>query len=297
MNRLKALVRSVFGFSRTESNAFLILLPLMALLIFSEPIYRFFIVQRKNDFSKEKILLDSLTKQWDFQKKLDSTSLPQQDKFKFDPNTISEDDLLALGFPGNLAQRIINYRAKKGKFNIKSDLKKIYGMDSSFYIELAPFINLPDEKTYVSAKEKAKTETYIKPEVPLFNLNLADTSQLKKIYGIGPVLAKRIVEYRNKLGGYISTQQLTEVYGLDTAVIHRLNKKSFLPENFTPNQININQADEKTLAIHPYIKFKLAKAIVTYRFQHGNFKMIDDLTPIQTITPETITKLKPYITF
>jgi competence protein ComEA len=297
MNRLKALLRSVFGFSRTETNAFLILLPLMTLLIFSEPIYRFFIVQRENDFSREKILLDSLSKQWEYQKKQDSTSLPQQDKFKFDPNTISEDDLLALGFPGNLAHRIINYRAKKGKFTIKSDVKKIYGMDSAFYAELAPFINLPEKKNYLTEKEEKKTNNYQRPEVPLFNLNLADTGQLKSIYGIGPVLASRIVEYRNKLGGFISTQQLTEIYGLDTAVIHRINKKSFIPENFTPNQVNINTADEKMMSAHPYIKFKLARAIITYRFQHGNFKMIDDLTPIQTITPETITKLKPYLTF
>ena len=218
MNRLKALLRSVFGFSRTESNAFLILLPLMTLLIFSEPIYRFFTVQRKNDFSREKILLDSLAKQWDFQKKLDSTSLPQQDKFKFDPNTISEDDLLALGFPGNLAHRIINYRAKKGKFTIKSDLKKIYGMDSAFYAELAPFISLPEKKNYLTGKEETKTKNYRRPEVPLFNLNLADTGQLKTIYGIGPVLASRIVEYRNKLGGFISAQQLASTFSCSARI-------------------------------------------------------------------------------
>lgn len=297
MNRLKALLRSMFGFSRTETNAFLILLPLMTLLIFSEPIYRFFIIQRTDDFSKEKIELDSLSAAWDFQKKQDSTSLTAHDKFKFDPNTATEDDLLSLGFPGNLAHRILNYRSKKGKFFIKSDLKKIYGMDSSFYVGLVPFINLPEKKNYVSEKEKDKTEKPKRPEVKLFDLNMADTAQLKTIYGIGPVLATRIVEYRSKLGGFISATQLTEVYGLDTAVINRLNKKSFMPENFIPIQININEADEKTLAAHPYIKFKFAKAIVTYRFQHGNFKTIDDLTQIQTIKSETVEKLRPYISF
>jgi competence protein ComEA len=297
MNRLKALLRSVFGFSRTESNAFLILLPLMALLIFSEPIYRFYRVHQKNDFLKDKIRLDSITSQWNFEKQQDSTTAIKQDKFKFDPNTIAEDELLSLGFPGNLAQRVINYRAKKGKFFIKSDLKKIYGMDSVFYAELAPFIDLPDKKNFANEKEKIKTEKQLTKEIPLFDLNQADTGQLKTIYGIGPVLAKRIVEYRSQLGGFITVDQLKEVYGLDTTVINRLNKKSFISENYSVNQTNINTANEKTLAAHPYIKFKLAKAIVTYRFQHGNFKRIDDLTPIQSITPETIAKLKPYITF
>ncbi len=269
----------------------------MALLIFSEPIYRFFLVQREDDFSKEKIILDSLVAQWDFQKQHDSTSLPERDKFKFDPNTATEDDLLALGFPGNLVQRILNYRSKMGKFSIKSDVMKIYGMDSALYTELVPFINLPEKKNFVTATRKDKTDIYKKPEIPLFNLNLADTAQLKSIYGIGPVLANRIVEYRIKLGGFISSQQLSEVYGLDTAVINRLNNKSFIPENFIPNQLNINQADEKTMAAHPYIKFKPAKAIITYRFQHGNFKTIDDLTHIKTLKPETIEKLRPYLTF
>ncbi len=297
MNRFKALLRSVFGFSRTETNAFLVLLPLMALLIFSEPIYRYLTIQRKDDFSKEKQELDSLVAQWNFQKKHDSTSLPGKDKFKFDPNTATEDDLLALGFPGNLAQRILKYRSKKGKFVIKADLKKIYGMDSLFYVELFPFITLPERKPLLAKEEKVKTTETKKSEVELFDLNQADTTQLKSIYGIGPVLATRIVIYRNKLGGFISSQQLSEVYGLDTAVISRLNKKSFVLENFSPVTINVNQADEKTLAGHPYIKFKLAKAIITYRFQHGNFKTIDDLTPIQLITSETLEKLRPYLAF
>ena len=297
MNRLKALLRSVFGFSRTETNAFLILLPLMTVLIFSEPVYRFFSIQRTDDFSKESRELDSLAAQWGFQKKQDSTSLPEKDKFKFNPNTAVEDDFLALGFPGNLVQRILNYRSKKGKFTIKSDLKKMYGMDSSFFAELYPFIDLPEKKSYTPKKEKERLAATKKSEALLFDLNLADTVHLKTIYGIGPVLATRIVLYRTKLGGFISSQQLTEVYGLDTAVINRLNKKSFVPENFKPATLNVNQADEKTLTSHPYIKFKLAKAIITYRFQHGNFKTIDDLTQIQLIAPETVEKLRPYISF
>ena len=295
MNRLKALLRSMFGFSRTETNAFLILLPLVVLVIFSEPIYRFFIVNRSDDFSKERTALDSLVAQWDFQKNKDRTSSLEKDKFKFDPNTATEEDLLSLGFPGNLAQRILNYRAKKGTFRIKSDLKNIYGMDSTLYMSLIPFIELPEKKIKIPQKEKDKIEFARKAEIPKFDLNLADTTQLIKIYGIGSVLAKRIIDHRNKLGGFISSQQLTEIYGLDTAVISRLTKKSFILENYIPNQLNINLADEKSLAVHPYIKFKLAKAVVTYRFQHGNFKAISDLTQIQSMKPETLEKLKPYI--
>ena len=286
----------MFGFSRTETNGFLILLPLMIALIFSEPIYRFFIVQRTDDFSKQRRELDSLVATWEFQKKTGSISLVKS-KFNFNPNTATEEDFISLGFPGNLTHRILNYRAKKGKFVIKADLKKIYGLDSSFYCELVPFIDLPEKKPLVASAEKPKAGETKKTEAALFDLNQADTTQLKKIYGIGPVLAQRIVTYRDKLGGFVSAQQLNEVYGLDTAVINQLHKKSFVPENFNPTPLNVNQADENTLANHPYIKFKLAKAIITYRFQHGNFKTIDDLTRLQTITPETLNKLRPYVSF
>lgn len=295
MNRLKVLIRSMFGFSRTESNAFLVLLPLMTLLIFSEPLYRFLTIQRKDDFSKVKAELDSLVATWDFQQHPDSARLPEKDKFKFNPNTATEEDLLALGFPGNLTHRMLNFRAKNGKFNIKSDVMKIYGMDSSLYRELNPFIDLPEKKILSIAK--AKTGIVKKLKKQLFDLNLADTAQLKTIYGIGPVLASRIIAHRAKLGGFISVYQLNEVYGLDTVAIKRLTRQSFLLENFVPAQLDINQADEKTLASHPYIKFKLARAIVAYRFQHGNFKTIADLTRIQTMKPETLEQLRPYLTF
>ncbi len=297
MNRFKALIRSMFGFSRTETNAFLVLLPLMAMIIFSEPIYRYYVTHRAEDFSKEKLTLDNLVAQWDFQRNNDSISPLGKDKFKFDPNTATEEDLLNLGFPGNLAQRILNYRAKKGTFRITSDLKNIYGMDSVLYAELIPFIDLPEKKINIPKKEKEKIEFAKKLETPKFDLNLSDTTELIKIYGIGLVLANRIIGHRNKLGGFITSQQLTEIYGLDTMVINRLNKKSFISEHFIPTQLNINLADEKTLAAHPYIKYKLAKAFVTYRFQHGNFKAIADLTQIQTMKPETVEKLKPYISF
>lgn len=105
----------------------------------------------------------------------------------------------------------------------------------------------------------------------------------------------RIIKYRDRLGGFISTDQLTEVYGLDTAVIHELKKKSFVTENFEPKTIKINTATEKELAAHPYVKYPMAKAIAAYRFQHGSFQSIDDLTKIAIIDLPTFKKIKPYL--
>lgn len=297
MNRLRAWIRSVFSFSRTETNGFLVLLPLMALLLFSQPLYRWFTSKKGENYSATQHRLDSLVATWEIEKQNDSifTENREREFFRFDPNTATEEELLALGLPGNIAQRILNYRARGGKFLIPSDLKKIYGMDSALYQELRPYITLPARRVAPDLTTKNLHEK--KTEIPRFDLNVADTAQLKSIYGIGAVLSERIVRYRTSLGGFISMEQLSEVWGLDSAVIQRLSQRAFIQPDFQQIHININQADEKTLAAHPYIKAKPAKAIVTYRFQHGNFKSIDDLKKVELLKTTDLNKLAPYLNF
>lgn len=298
MNRLRALIRNIFGFSRTETNGFLILLPLMVLVLFSQPIYRWITSSKPENFSNTQRHLDSLVATWEEEKQNDSTIAenPEASLFRFDPNTATEEELLALGFPGNIAQRIINYRAKGGRFSIKADLSKIYGLDTSFYRELYPFIALP-EKHEATASTLAENPSGKETKTVRFDLNLADTTQLKSIYGIGSVLSKKIVRYRTSLGGFISMEQLSEVWGLDSIVIKRLSEKAFIQPGFELTRIHINHADEKTLAAHPYIRTKMAKAIVTNRFQHGNFKTIDDLKKIVILKASDLNKLEPYLNF
>ena len=126
-------------------------------------------------------------------------------------------------------------------------------------------------------------------------MNKADTAQLKKIHGIGDVLASRIVNFRDGLGGFIDPAQISEVYGLDSAVVHRLKRASYIEENFEPRKLNINTVDEKNLVSHPYIKRSFAKAILAYRFQHGNFKDVRDLTKVALIPAHEADRLIPYL--
>jgi competence protein ComEA len=129
-----------------------------------------------------------------------------------------------------------------------------------------------------------------------FDLNQADTTILKSVYGIGSALASRIVKFRNGLGGFIRVEQLREVYGLDTAVVTQLMRCSYIAEDFQPQKINMNTSDEKMLASHPYVNRSLAKAIVSYRFQHGAFREVRELEKISLITPDAAGKLIPYLT-
>ncbi|HRG78544.1 MAG TPA: helix-hairpin-helix domain-containing protein [Cyclobacteriaceae bacterium] len=297
MNRLKAWVRAFFGLSRRETQGFIILLPLLILSVFIMPTYHLWKASQKQDFSKESKELDSLLARWTWEEKKDSI-LKEADHvlFTFNPNTSTKEDLIRLGFSNQLATRIHNYRTKKGRFLIKSDLLKIYGMDSGLYKRVFAFINLPEERETKKSALPAINETAVSLPKEKFDINQADTTQLISIYGIGSKLSQRIIKYKNQLGGFISMNQLSEVYGLDTAVINELNRKAYITSDYQPKKININSVTEKELSTHPYIKYSLAKAITTYRFQHGNFNSVEDLKKIALIDETFYNKIKPYLT-
>ena len=269
-------------------------------MLFSEPIWHWWISNKPPDLQGDRAKLDSLVALWNHQNDqgdMDPPEPQKQDLFNFDPNNIQANDLLRLGFTRNLATRITRYREKGGKFRTKSDLLKIYGVDSTFYLQIYPFISLPERET-ISEKAPKKNEPkkvlIVKKVSEKFDLNSADTSQLKKIYGIGDKLSLRILKYREALGGFVDMNQLKEVYGLDSLVINRLSESSTIQNEFQPKKININAASEKHLSSHPYLN-KVAKAIVSYRFQHGNFRTVEDIRNVGSIDEKSIQRVIPYL--
>ncbi|GCC52577.1 hypothetical protein SanaruYs_28140 [Chryseotalea sanaruensis] len=266
----------------------------MIFVIFSEPLYRNWRAQAPIELKDETHKLDSLVQLMAMSQTEVSSSLAPV-LFPFDPNKATQSELTSLGFSKTLASRIENYRNKGGEFRIKQDLLRLYGMDSSLYVLMYPYMLLPEslvkrekfvtEKINVAKIEKIKTD-----------LNQADTAALKQVYGIGEKLSLRIINYRNSLGGFIQTSQLKEVYGLDSMVVNRILKNFFIPDVVEPTKININTASEEVLAKHPYIKYKNAKAIVAFRYQHKAFNELDELLNIKVIDQNTFNKMKPYLT-
>jgi competence protein ComEA len=297
MRRFSRLIQIFFGLSRSQTNGFIVLLPVMAVIIFSEPVYRWWVINREADYSRDVMFLDSVISLWQVEQNVgDSMAKPHEyDVFDFDPNRALVEELQSLGFSVSLSKRIINYRDKGGKFRTKSDVLKMYGMDTVLYRRLYNHILLP---TTIQKEGAAKSEIKFedKPKtIARFNINTADSIQLEEIYGIGPKLSKRIITYREKLGGFISIHQLNEVWGLDTTIVNSLAKRSFVAQKYLPVQLNINQATENELSAHPYLSHKSAKAIVAYRFQHGAFTRIEDLGNIQALDINTIQKITPYL--
>ncbi|CAN5446034.1 helix-hairpin-helix domain-containing protein [soil metagenome] len=302
MRRIKAWVRGFFGFSRRETNAFIILLPLMVIILFSEPVYRHLTTGTPGDHSKEDRELDSLLATLTFLK-VDSVDSRKKSRnatlpavivipfYSFDPNTITEEEFITLGLSSYLASRIGRYREKGGKFKKKEDLQRIYGMDSAWFKKASPWIrivNAPKNPFPIKTMEKS---IYV---VETHDINSADSTELMKVYGIGPALSKRICTFRDRLGGYISIEQLNEVYGLDTAVLKSLKKKFFVKESFSPQQISINQMKAEEVR-HPYLRRKEVQAIIAFRTQHGNFQSLEQLMEIKILSAEWIEKVRPYL--
>lgn len=297
MLKIRYWIKDFFGFPRSQVNGFIILLILVAVLIFSEPAWHWWMSNRTPDITADRAKLDSLVALWDAQKVQDTPPEADRALFHINPNNSTEDQFIALGFSQQQAARMIRYREKGGKFRTKSDILKIYGVDTAFYERIYSFIILPEvEQPTQKALKKypAKDVVSVKERREKIDLNKADTSALKEIYGIGEKLSLRILKYREVLGGFISMDQLNEVYGLDSLVIKRLLENALIRDEFEPIKIDINGASERQLSAHPYLK-KIASAIVAYRFQHGDFKSVDDIRKVVNLDEKNFQKIAPYL--
>ena len=290
--RVQRFIQNLIGLSSSEATAFIVLMPLIFLFIFSEPAYRWWRANNEPLDVSRKVIYDSLAKNIE-NEKVDADKVSRIDisNFMFNPNIATLDELKANGISEKLSSRIIQYRNKGGQFRSKNDVAKIYGMDSSLFKKLYAYIDLPDKPEVKQFDKEKKHITTIQ-----YDLNITDSTSLKSIIGIGSVLASRILKYRESLGGFIAPNQLKEVYGLDSAVIKALNI-FFVSDDFHPKRININACTEQELDRHPYFSLREARAVITYRLQHGEYFSITDLQKVKSINETTIRKLTPYISF
>ncbi|MCD8539692.1 MAG: helix-hairpin-helix domain-containing protein [Leadbetterella sp.] len=240
------------------------------------------------------------------------------EKFRFDPNKATFEQMTALGIPPRTATTLLNYRRKGGKFRYREDLQKIYSLKPEIYAALENWIDLPSKEDRRSTHPEKENKTAVRssphpaafeplkrnhdstkakvikapvPEAPV-DINTADTTALKKIRGIGPVYASRIIRFRDALGGFHSTDQLDETYGIPPETLLILKKAVIIGSPV--KRIPINETD--TIK-HPYLKAYQAKALLSYREQHGKFHDEEDLHKIKVLDEETIRKIKPYLKF
>jgi competence protein ComEA len=229
------------------------------------------------------------------EQEISSPSKPAAELFVFNPNIATEEDFIKLGLTKKQASGILNYRNKSGKFRKKEDFSKMYTISKNEYERLEAFISIPveikEEKIY--AEKKAYN---LKPKDKLtVEINTADSLELIRVPGIKGYTAMKIIELRNKLGGFYSREQLREVYRIDSARYSEI-EPFIIVDQFMVKYININKATIDEMKIHPYIRYNLANVIVNYRQQHGLFTSIQDIQKIHLVDADLYRKIAPYLT-
>jgi competence protein ComEA len=226
----------------------------------------------------------------------------KEELFYFDPNTLTADGWEKLGLRDKTIKTILNYLSKGGKFKKQDDLQRIYGLHRGEYERLEPFIRIvPTVETGNKNEFANKPNDYApspksnKPAYSIVDINTADTSAFIALPGIGSKLAARIVNFRDKLGGFYSVNQVAETFGLPDSTFQKI-KQYIKLENVSVKKININTVTVDELKAHPYIKWSIANPIVAYRSEHGAFQKIEDIKKVMAVTEEVYKKLAPYLT-
>lgn len=211
--------------------------------------------------------------------------------FKFNPNEANQATLLALGLSNKVVQTVLNYRNSGAEFRKKEDFKKVYGLIAADYLTLVPFIDIP-KKTIIP---KAIPKNFNKSTSIKIDINNSSIEEWKQLKGIGEITAKRIVNYRDKLGGFLSIDQLKSTYNIADSTIDKVAHQLIVSP--IQHKIPINTISAETLTLHPYIKKKQAYLIVNYRTNHGNYARTTDLEKVKALPPDFIERIAPYLSF
>lgn len=303
-------LKEYFNFTKKERIGIISLVCIILIFTLSPFFFHYFVKDEKVDtsqFEKEIALLQiDSSSQKVYSKNYDEyssaypkyNSVSNAELFFFDPNKASVNEWMRLGVKEKTAKTIQKYISKGGKFYKAEDIKKIWGLSETDAERLIPYVSIKsDPKNYLQNEqnghpEKAGYTTHY--TIKNIDINTADTTQFIALPGIGNKLAKRIISFRENLGGFYSIDQVAETYLLPDSTFQ--NIKPYLFINIaTLKRININTASVDEMKAHPYIKYNIANLIFQYRQQHGNFNSVKEIKKIMTVTDEFYEKISPYL--
>lgn len=222
----------------------------------------------------------------------------------FDPNTADSATLVRLGLHPRLARRICRYRAAGGRFRHARDLARIYGMDTAALRRLRPYIRIaaapganpsfrkprPLEKSHYAYTPYPSRKL---PRGRQLDLNAADSAELLRVPGVGPYFARRIVRYRQRLGGFVSPEQLREIPNLPDSVQTWFR----VTAEKAQSPLRLNTATFRELLRHPYLNYEQVKAIVNYRERQGALQTLQELSLSEAFSAADLERLTPYVSF
>ena len=302
--------KDFFYYSRSERRAVYFLLFLIALLLVAIIFYS----KRDNasfDLAENSAEVDSFLA--DVKKVKEHSAKESKDDcsdahrtglfFEFDPNSSDSIELSRLGLPSYVVKNVLKYRAKGGRFKTSASFSKIYGLTPELFAELEPYIRIPEQlsarkrKQVFPKTDSIRIESHQQPfdkysEGTKVNVNIADTIELKKIPGIGSVIARNIVAYRQRLGGFYDLEQLLEVRFFTPELL-----EWFVLGDTPVNQLRVNRESLDKLRAHPYLNFYQAKIIVEHRKKRGEIKSLSQLSLYEEFTEKDLKRLSAYFSF
>lgn len=297
-------IENFFNFNKGERNGIIVFITIIIIVLAVPYIIRFETGNNDKEylqFVKEIELFEMSLKhasdsanearRLDFQQMDRSVAENRLAPFPFDPNQLPSEQWSKMGLKDWQIKVIKKYEAKGGKFYKKEDFKRMFCISPSEYELLEPYISITEQKKeYADHKPEVK-ETRKKV---LVDLNTADSVTLLSLYGIGPSFAKRIIKYRNLLGGFYSKTQLLEVFGFDQ---DRLDKIADYCEVGAAGltKININSVGTEELKKHPYFDYFTAKAIVDKRIILKKYTSMQQIKEIPLVHEELFTKIQNYL--
>lgn len=257
---MKNKIRPYFSFSKKERTGILVLVILCLLL----SVLSYFIPTKPLEVTIGESMVISHVQETDKEAVVTKASL-----FPFNPNTIDLNTWMKLGLSEKLAQRIINYRNKGGRFRQAADLRKIWGLLPEQAEALIPFVVLPVEKPI----------SYAKPLIIAIDINKADQQAWEALPGIGEKLAQRIIRYREQVGGFAMLSELQNVYGLKDSLLVKLTPYLLLNNSSIP-KLSLNRASAFQLVQKTGISIEIARLIVKWRIDNGPFTSWGELEKI-----------------
>lgn len=287
-------LREFFTYTKKQRNGLLVLaaltLLIQAFLYFDD----YLIELPKSDFAAFEVAVAEMEAR-------DSVASIESEIsfFPFDPNTVTSDEMKELGLSDRQISTINNYRTKGGKFRKHTDLERIYGIDSAWYVQAEPFVSIASAEKRYDKKEKFG----LKPKA--FDINKISKPELVKM-GLREWQAKRIITYREKVKPYHTPQELYKVYGMDSALVNQLIP--FIKIDSTDFEVKpkreerklevveINAADSITLLTLPGIGPAYAKRIKKYRAKLGGFHSKEQLLEVYGMDEERLKQFEPWIT-
>ena len=284
--------KSFFVFNSSQRNGILFLLLLVS---------GFAVINNYIDFTTENLLDTNSKEVLALQKELDSikTLLMESNQpkiYPFNPNFITDFKGYKLGMSSEEIDRLLDYRKQNKWINSKEDFKKVTKVTDSFLDQISSYFKFPDwisnpKPKYSDWRKGFKEKTFDQK----IDLNSATQLELKKVNGIGEALSKRIIDYRDKLGGFTNDIQLYEVYGLDYQLIDKVRNDFTVKTSKEIIKMNLNKISASDIATVPGISFELAKRIWEFRILNERIVDFIELKKIEGLTERKLQGIQLYL--